>query len=65
MTLAFQGYCRGFKDVLEAYTALTPNVSMSGPTSFAPLIYQAIEIVKQTKSVGCLHIVGERYSCLD
>ena len=48
----FQGYCRGFVDVLSAYNQITPTVTMSGPTSFAPLIHQAINIVKQTHAVS-------------
>ncbi|CAG2252751.1 RGLG [Mytilus edulis] len=42
-----QGYCNGFHDVLNAYNELTPNVRLSGPTSFAPLIRQAIDTVKK------------------
>ena len=53
MSLLFliQGYCRGFADVLDAYTQIAPNVRMSGPTNYAPLIHQAIDIVKTTKQV--------------
>ena len=50
----FQGYCVGFQDVLTAYNKITPKVQLSGPTNFAPLIKQAISIVKQTKSVSIL-----------
>ena len=37
--------------MLEAYNQITPNVNLSGPTNFAPLIHQAIDIVKRTKQV--------------
>lgn len=47
-----QGPCRGFQDVLHIYKEVTPRVHMSGPTNFAPLIKQAIEIVKSSKSVS-------------
>jgi len=57
--LRVEGYCKGFHDVLNAYNQVTPSVSLSGPTNFAPLIYQAIDIVKQTKSYHILVIVAD------
>jgi hypothetical protein len=41
----------GFEEVLERYRFITPGVEMSGPTSFAPLIDKAIEIVSRNHSV--------------
>jgi len=38
--------CRGLEEVLERYRTLTPYVTLSGPTSFAPVIYHACEIVQ-------------------
>ena len=45
------GYCNGFKDVLYKYNHILRNIKLSGPTNFAPLIKQAIQIVKETKQV--------------
>ena len=45
------GVCEGFAGVLEAYAAVTPNVKMSGPTCFAPVIHKAMEIVARTNKV--------------
>jgi len=42
-------YCKGFNEVLQVYSSYTPNVKMSGPTSFAPLIYKAISLVTQNQ----------------
>ncbi|CAD5116547.1 DgyrCDS5426 [Dimorphilus gyrociliatus] len=54
-----EGYCRGFHDALSAYTQLAKRVKMSGPTSFAPLIYKAIDIIQQTKSYHILVIIAD------
>lgn len=45
--------------VLDRYTAIVPEIELSGPTSFAPLIHEAIKIVKQTKSYHILVIVAD------
>jgi hypothetical protein len=37
--------------VLDAYNKITPKVRMAGPTNFAPLIKEAIRIVKKTGQV--------------
>lgn len=37
---------QGFDGVWEAYKRLAPQIEMSGPTTFAPMIKQAIEICK-------------------
>ena len=41
--------CFKFSGVLERYDEITPNIKMAGPTNFAPLIYKAIEIVKESE----------------
>lgn len=51
--------CNGLCDVLKQYTEVVRRVSLSGPTSFAPIINKAIEIVKQEKSYNILVIVAD------
>jgi hypothetical protein len=46
---------RTLEHVLTAYRTVVPHVHLSGPTSFAPVIYKAIDIVK--KSGGRYHIL--------
>ena len=46
------GFCHGFEDVLDCYTRITPTVNLSGPTDFAPVINEAINVVKRTRSVS-------------
>jgi E3 ubiquitin-protein ligase RGLG len=35
------------RDVLSRYREIVPHVTMAGPTSFAPLIHQALQVVVQ------------------
>jgi len=49
----------GFQEVLSRYDEITPRVALSGPTSFAPLIREAINIVTQAKSYHILIIVAD------
>lgn len=51
------GVCRGFVGVLQAYRDAIPSVRLAGPTSFAPLIRQALEIVKRERSYHILLII--------
>jgi len=51
--------CNGFQEVLQLYTQITPNVQLAGPTSFAPLIREAITIVAEAKSYHILIIVAD------
>lgn len=37
--------------ICRVYDTITPKISLSGPTNFAPLIYQAIEICEKVQDV--------------
>lgn len=52
-------YCKSFHGVLDAYNKITPKVRMAGPTNFAPLIKEAIRIVKKTGQYHILVIVAD------
>ena len=51
--------CYTFNEVLERYVELTPLLSLSGPTNFAPIIKKAISIVKDTKDYHILLIIAD------
>jgi len=51
--------CDGFGDVLDKYEQQTPSITLSGPTSFAPVIHKAIEIVRETKEYHILLIIAD------
>jgi len=51
--------CHGLKEVMDRYNEITPVTIMSGPTSFAPIIKEAISIVKQEKSYHILLIIAD------
>jgi hypothetical protein len=52
--------CLGFMDVLQQYrNTVSMGVQMSGPTSFAPIIYEAIETVKRTRQYHILIIITD------
>lgn len=40
--------CCGFEEVLGRYRQIVPHLNLSGPTSFAPLIYVAISVVENS-----------------
>ncbi|KAI0494962.1 hypothetical protein KFK09_025108 [Dendrobium nobile] len=47
--------CHGFEEVLECYRKIVPNLKLSGPTSFAPLVEAAVHIVEN--SGGQYHVL--------
>jgi len=51
--------CHGFQEVLEEYTKIASRISLSGPTSFAPLINETIKIVKEAQSYHILIIIAD------
>jgi len=51
--------CNGFQEVLQCYTQITPNVNLAGPTSFAPLIRETINIVRESRSYHILIIIAD------
>ncbi|KAL5731285.1 RING-type E3 ubiquitin transferase [Ranunculus cassubicifolius] len=47
--------CHGFEEVLSCYKRIAPNLRLSGPTSFGPIVEAAIDIVE--KSGGQYHVL--------
>ncbi|KAF8011828.1 hypothetical protein BT93_I0078 [Corymbia citriodora subsp. variegata] len=48
-------YCHGFEEALARYREIVPHLKLSGPTSFAPIIDAAIDIV--ARSNGQYHVL--------
>ena len=51
--------CKSVDEALTRYTRTVGSVALSGPTSFAPIIKKAIEIVKETKKYHILLIIAD------
>lgn len=52
--------CRSLDQTMDRYASIAPVVSLSGPTSFAPLIRKAIEIVADSgRQYHCLVIIAD------
>ncbi|KAM7275414.1 hypothetical protein ACFE04_017280 [Oxalis oulophora] len=47
--------CHGFEEALERYREIVPHLKLSGPTSFAPIIDAAIDIVESNN--GQYHVL--------
>jgi hypothetical protein len=49
----------GLPEVLRRYKEVAPNVKLSGPTSFAAIIYQALRLVANTGQYHILVILAD------
>ncbi|KDP27728.1 hypothetical protein JCGZ_19705 [Jatropha curcas] len=47
--------CHGFEEVLACYRRIVPNLRLSGPTSYAPVVEAAVDIVE--RSGGQYHVL--------
>ncbi|KAJ7982105.1 E3 ubiquitin-protein ligase RGLG2 [Quillaja saponaria] len=47
--------CHGFEEVLSCYQKIVPHLKLSGPTSYAPVVEAAMDIVD--KSGGQFHVL--------
>ncbi|XP_078169597.1 E3 ubiquitin-protein ligase RGLG3-like [Carex rostrata] len=56
---ADQRPCRGFEEVLSRYRFMVPQLNLSGPTSFAPVINAAISIVESSWQYHVLVIIAD------
>ena len=51
--------CCDFNEVMSSYKTAVDERILGGPTSYAPIIYKAIEIVKQTNQYHILVILAD------
>ncbi|GMF56029.1 unnamed protein product [Phytophthora fragariaefolia] len=51
--------CEGFDEVLKKYNEITPQLKLYGPTSFAPVIQEAIRAVKEDPGYHILVIIAD------
>lgn len=51
--------CKGLDDVLTKYNDSVRRVTLSGPTTFAPIIKESIEIAKKQQSFHILVIIAD------
>ncbi len=49
----------GKEQVLQRYREIIPQIKLSGPTSFAPIIYEAVDLVKETGKYHILVIIAD------
>lgn len=53
------GPCKGLVGVTQRYQEIAKSVTLAGPTSFAPLIRQAVKLVRETNEYHILLIVAD------
>jgi E3 ubiquitin-protein ligase RGLG len=53
------GECHDLDEVLRVYNEVTPKVELSGPTNFAPLIYEAMKICQKIQDYHVLIIIAD------
>uniref|UniRef100_H2YS94 Copine C-terminal domain-containing protein n=2 Tax=Ciona savignyi TaxID=51511 RepID=H2YS94_CIOSA len=51
--------CSSFDDVLHCYRECAGKIVLGGPTSYAPIVHKAIEIVEQTNQFNLLVIIAD------
>jgi hypothetical protein len=51
--------CLGVEHAIEVYREVMPTVTLAGPTSFAPIIKKAMEIVKKDKQFTIVLIIAD------
>uniref|UniRef100_H2Y1K8 Copine C-terminal domain-containing protein n=1 Tax=Ciona intestinalis TaxID=7719 RepID=H2Y1K8_CIOIN len=51
--------CGSFDDVLHCYRECASKITLGGPTSYAPIVHKAIEIVEQTNQYNILVIIAD------
>uniref|UniRef100_A0A183BL73 VWFA domain-containing protein n=1 Tax=Globodera pallida TaxID=36090 RepID=A0A183BL73_GLOPA len=51
--------CESLDGVLSLYNRVTPQIDLSGPTNFAPLIYRAMEICQRRRDYHILVIIAD------